>query len=86
MTHRSHRPAHARARPALERVRAKAQRRACVAIRTARPASTVPISQRCTVTQLGRVAKNAAIEPAIIATTVLTARLAAICRLPSVSD
>jgi len=49
--------------------------RACTA--TARPASTVPISQRCTSSQVGLVPRNSAIEPAASAIMALTLTLIA---------
>ena len=48
------------------------------AIFTASPASTVPISQRCTNSQIGRVPRNSAIEPAASAISALTLTLMAI--------
>ena len=40
--------------------------RASNAIRSAKPASTVPISQRCTKSQVGRVPRKPAIDPAAL--------------------
>ncbi len=51
------------------------QRRASVAILSASPTSTVPISQRCTSSQSGRPARKAAIEPAVTAMSALTVTL-----------
>jgi len=56
------------------------------AIRTASPASTVPISQRCTNNQVGRVPRNSAIDPAASAMAALTLTLIAIWVKPSASD
>src|SRR5260221_6697372 len=56
------------------------------AIRTARPASTVPISQRCTNSQVGLVPRNTAIDPAASAIVALTLTLMAIWIAPSASD
>lgn len=49
--------------------------RASTAIRTASLASTVPISRRCTSIQLGRLARNSAIDPAASAVIALTLTL-----------
>src|SRR5579871_5431853 len=62
------------------------QRRASVAIRNARPASTVPISQRCSMSHVGLPERKAAIEPAIITIIALTQTLITICVVPSASD
>ncbi len=56
------------------------------AIFIASPASTVPISQRCTSSLVGRVPRNAAIEPAASAIIALTLTLIAIWIEPSASD
>src|SRR5438876_5247894 len=56
------------------------------AIRSASPASTVPISQRCSNNQVGRVPRNSAIEPAASAIMALTLTLIAIWIDPSASD
>src|SRR6266567_6200486 len=56
------------------------------AIRSASPASTVPISQRCSNSQVGRVPRNSAIEPAARAIMALTLTLSAIWIDPSASD
>src|ERR1700674_3444062 len=56
------------------------------AILTASPASTVPISQRCTNSQVGRVPRNSAIDPAASAMAALTLTLIAVWINPSVSD
>jgi hypothetical protein len=48
------------------------------AILTASPASTVPISQRCTNSHVGRVPRNSAIDPAASAMAALTLTLIAI--------
>jgi len=56
------------------------------AIRTASPASTVPISQRCTNSQVGRVPRNNAIDPAASAMAALTLTLIAVWMNPSASD
>src|ERR1700733_3110899 len=58
--------------------------RLSTAIRTARPASTVPISQRWISAHDGWAFRNAAIEPAIMAMAALT--LTTICVDPSASD
>jgi hypothetical protein len=52
----------------------------------ANPASTVPISQRCTNSQLGRVPRNNAIEPAVSAIMAFTLTLMTIWIDPSTSD
>lgn len=67
-------------------VKENSYRRASVAMRTARPASTVPINQRWTVSHSGRDARNAAIDPAINAIIALTVTLTAICVNPSAID
>src|SRR5882672_4778187 len=54
--------------------------------RTARPASTVPISQRCTNSQVGRVPRNTAIDPAASAITALMPTLMTVWIVPSTSD
>ena len=51
-----------------------------------KPASTVPISQRWTISQVGRVPRKAAIEPAAIAIIALTKTLIAIWIAPSAID
>src|SRR5712664_1802555 len=56
------------------------------AIFMARPASTVPISQRCTNNHVGRVPRNNAIDPAVSAINALTPTLIAIWINPSASD
>ncbi len=56
------------------------------AILSASPASTVPISQRCSNNQVGRVRRNSAIEPAASAINALTLTLIAIWIDPSASD
>src|SRR5260370_506152 len=56
------------------------------AIFTASPASTVPISQRCTNSQVGRVPRNSAIDPAASAIMALTLTLMTIWIEPSASD
>ena len=61
-------------------------RRVSSAIRTASPASTVPISQRCTNSQVGRVPRKSAIDPAASAIIALTLTLIAIWIDPSASD
>src|ERR1700726_314182 len=61
-------------------------RRVSSAIRSASPASTVPISQRCTSSQVGRVPRNSAIEPAASAIPALTLTLITIWIDPSASD
>src|SRR5258708_11409022 len=61
-------------------------RRASVAMRTARPASTVPISQRCTATQAGRELRNAAMLPAMNTMRELTLMLTPIWVMPRMSD
>ncbi len=50
-------------------------RRASVTILTASPASTVPIIHRCTTSHVGFLARNTAIDPAVIATVELTEML-----------
>src|ERR1700722_13756733 len=60
--------------------------RLSAAIRTARPARTVPISQRWIRAHEGRAFRNAAIEPAIMAMAALTVTLMTICVDPSASD
>ena len=52
------------------------------AIRTASPASTVPISQRWTRSQIGRWPMNTAIEPAASAIIALTDTLITVCTDP----
>jgi len=62
-----------------ERLSATAhQRRAAKAIGYPSPASTVPMSQRCTTIQAGREPRNDAIVPAAVAMSALTLRLIAI--------
>src|ERR1700729_1454156 len=60
--------------------------RLSTAIRTARPARTVPISQRWISAHDGFAFRNAAIEPAIMAIAALTVTLMTICVDPSASD
>jgi hypothetical protein len=60
--------------------------RLSTAIRTARPARTVPISQRCISAHDGCAFRNVAIEPAIMAMAALTVTLIMICVDPSASD
>src|ERR1700731_1428031 len=61
-------------------------RRVSSAIRTASPASTVPISQRCTNSQVGRVPRNSATDPAASAIIALTLTLITVWIDPSTSD
>ena len=51
-----------------------------------KPASTVPISQRCTISQVGRVPRNPVIEPAVSAIIALTLTLMTIWIVPSTID
>src|ERR1700722_10160359 len=60
--------------------------RLSTAIRTARPARTVPISQRWISAHEGCAFKNPAIDPAIMAMAALTVTLTTICVDPSASD
>src|ERR1700686_4391626 len=63
-----------------------AQRRASVAIRTARPARTVPMNQRCICPHLGLDPKKAATLPAMTTIRELTATLIVICVAHSTND
>ena len=51
-------------------------------MRMAKPARTVPISQRCTVCHTGLLVRNAAMEPAMTAIRALTLTLMTICVNP----
>jgi hypothetical protein len=55
-------------------------------MRSAKPASTVPVIQRWALSHAGRAARNPVIEPAVNAISTWTLALMTICIVPNTSD